>query len=403
MLFKDSRKKYFFIFFLLIFILFAIETLFFFKFKEEFGKLGCSLKDITKGGFQDSPYSVYESVPNRVDLEAKYRLNNYGFRNENDIKPKEDDEIRIFILGSSAALGYASANQFRRITGAYEYPSKFTIAGFLEQKLSLAYPNNKIKVFNAAVSGFTVNLEYNLYMGTIRGLNPDLIILIDGYNDAFFPFKVPLFYRGDLDRKSYLRYEYKKPMFRMTMFFCSKSYTIFYLTSYFIPKFSYNKDFFEKCLRMNIEVDRKKITEISKQYSKNICRAIDDTIARYKFFKQACLIDGIHILYCPQPILTLKTNKTNTEKACYNYLISLKSTAEEQIPFFDLYELYLNKFEDWAEKADVSYINLQKEINKTNKQIFVDYCHFSRYGNDYIADLLNNKIIEMDIINTGTN
>ncbi len=133
-----------------------------------------------------------------------WQINSAGFRDRDDIltvKPK--DEIRVFLLGGSTAFGYGSPN------------NQATISEFLEQRLqqrleqqkaspqlykpdllpfnkaekqkSLAKPS-KIKpgnyrVINAAVPGYASGNELAQLALQILKYKPDLIVVLDGYED----------------------------------------------------------------------------------------------------------------------------------------------------------------------------------------------------------------------------
>jgi hypothetical protein len=276
----------------------------------------------------------------------------------------------------------------------------FTIAACLERKLSKIYPTKKIKVFNAAVPGFSISQEYAFYMSTIRKLEPDLLILIDGFNDMCFPLDDPTYYRADHDKEKWKMHPHKTSLLYVAAkYLMPKSYTLFYLGRFvFVYRYRYDKKFYEKWLKEDVKVNKEDINATLMKYRENISFVIEDIIKRYEIFKETCRIDGVHIVYCPQPLLTLKPRKDNVEIACYNYLLNLLHTPGEHLAYFDMYELFLNIFEHWAKKENVSYINLQREVNKIEEKIFIDHCHFSFYGNEYIAGLLKDKIKEMGII-----
>lgn len=397
--YKAHRPQIIILIFLFL-VVSIIEAIFYVKFQNEFGRLGYTKKHLAIGRVQDSPYTVYEPVPNTINLKAKFRQNNYGLRCESDVAPKRENEFRIFILGGSGAIGQGAMQQFVRISGQGEYPSEFTIAAYLEEKLTKIHSEKEIKVFNAAVSGFTISLQYNFYMGTIRKLNPDLIILIDGYNDIFFPLDDPDYYRNDVDRKAWEFHPYKKNfIYRNGMKLMSKSYTFFYLgKKIFASKFKYDEKFYKKWLNEEKVVDYDSLNVLFSRHEKNISKALDDILKRYEIFKNTCRLDSVEILFCPQPILTLKPKKNDTEKACYNYLLHWKNAPLNQLPYFGLYEYYLKCFEEWAEEQNAAFVILQNEVNKTDDQIFIDYCHLTLTGNEFISQILEEKIVQMDVI-----
>ena len=399
---KNYRKKitYWIILFVIAFLpVILSELYFYFKFMNEFGNRGYTKELLAKGRLQNSHYCGYEQIPNTISLKSGFRQNNHGFRDEDDTSPqKKENEYRIFILGGSGAIGQGAMQEFIWISGQQEYASKYTISAYLEEKLNAEFPQKQVEVINAAVSGYKVHHELSLYLSKIRSLNPDLIILIDGYNDMFFPLDGK-FYVNDFDREAWDNNRYKTDFtYRYGMYLMSKSYTFFYIgKNIFTSKFQYDEKIYQKWLNDTRTVDTVALNTMFDNKFSEIKYGMDDVFDRYEMFKQVCAIDSVDILFCPQPILTLKPNKTDVEKALNNYLLD-ELSEEEKMCYYSMYNYYLNRFDQTAGAENLNYLNLQKEINKSDKQIFVDYAHLSFFGNAFIAELLKNKIVEMDVI-----
>jgi len=378
--------------------IFICELYFYYKFQHEFGNFGYTKAQLSKGRLQDSPYSVYEQIPNTLNLKSKFRQNNYGFRDEEDTNPKKPGEFRVFILGGSGALGQGSMQQFIRISGQQEYSSKYTISAYLEEKLKSQFPKKSIEVINAAVSGYKVNHEYCLYMSTIRKLDPDLIILLDGYNDLFYPLDNK-FYVNDVDRGAWEHHTYKTDFtYRIGMYLMSKSYTFFYFgKQLFTSKYEYDEKTYNKWLNGPTDLDTAAIQSRFNEKFAAIEYGMDDVFKRYEIFKQTCQIDSVDILFCPQPLLSIKPDKTDVEKSLNNYNLSECETDSKMMEN-NGFRYFLDRFDLFASVHNLNYLNLQKEINTSGKQVFIDYCHLSYLGNEMIAELMKNKIIEMKVI-----
>jgi hypothetical protein len=374
------------------------EWYFYRKFMKEFGSLGYTKEHLAKGRLQDSPYSVYEPVPNTLNLKSKFRQNNYGFRDEEDTGPKQEGEYRIFILGGSGAIGQGAMQQFIRISGQHEYASEYTISAYLERMLREAVPERPIQVINAAVSGFKLNHEYPFYMSTIRKLEPDLLILIDGYNDLFFPLEGD-FYVSDYDRGLWENHRYKTDFtYKYGMYLMSKSYIFFYLgKELFTSKYDYDEEVYTKWLNTPPPVDTAALEGRWKEKLSEFRTAMDDVFKRYEIFLKTCEVDSVDILFCPQPLLSLKPFRTDVEKALYSYNAS-ECGVDELMAEHQGYRYFLARFDSLAAARDLNYLNLQWEINKSQEQIFVDYCHLTFLGNETIADLIKDKILEMNLI-----
>jgi lysophospholipase L1-like esterase len=107
------------------------------------------------------------------DKYSNYKMNNYGFRNSYDIeKEKGRDVFRIMVLGGSTSWG----------SGASSNDSVWTkvIEDILRKKLT-----GKVEVLNAGCAGYT-SFQESLYLQfKLLQFAPDLVIVMDGYNDLF--------------------------------------------------------------------------------------------------------------------------------------------------------------------------------------------------------------------------
>jgi len=374
------------------------ETFFYIKFRNDYGKQGYTKSHLAQGRIQDSPHSIYEPIPNTINLKSGFRQNNYGFRDEEDTQPKKDNEFRVFILGGSGAIGQGAMQQFIQISGQQEYPSKYTISAYLEEKLRNELSGVHVEVINAAVSGYKVHQEYSAYLGLLRNLDPDLLVLIDGYNDIFFPLDGK-FNVNELDRGAWENHTYKTNItYRYGMWLMSKSYTFFYLGKLlFTSKYEYEEDIYNKWLNAPNALDTTALKARFHEKFAEIEYGLDDLFKRYEIFRRTCEVDSVDILFCPQPLLAIKPQKTEMEVSLYNYLLS-ELGEDEEMCHHTAYTHYLSRFDQWAARDSLNYLNLQTEIDKSSDQIFVDYCHLSFTGNELVADLVKDKILEMGIV-----
>ena len=137
-----------------------------------------------------------------------WQINSSGFRDRDDISPvKPQDEIRVFLLGGSTAFGYGSPNNQATISEYLEqrlkqrleqqktspqlYKPDILPADEDEKQKYLAKPS-KIKpgnyrVINAAVPGYASGNELAQVALQILKYKPDLIVMLDGYEDFMLP------------------------------------------------------------------------------------------------------------------------------------------------------------------------------------------------------------------------
>ena len=101
-------------------------------------------------------------------IEEKY--NSYGFRGDEFEKEKPHDTYRIFTVGGSTTFGVGA-------NGDETWPAN------LQKIINKEITEKKIEVINFGEYGAKSESEYILIKNKIISLNPDLIIMYDGWND----------------------------------------------------------------------------------------------------------------------------------------------------------------------------------------------------------------------------
>ncbi len=137
-----------------------------------------------------------------------WQINPQGFRDRDAVplvKPK--DEIRIFILGGSTAFGYGSRENGATISEQLEqrleerlqqqktspqlYKSDLPLVDKPKKQKSPAKPvkikPGNYRVINAAVPGYASGNELAQLALQVLKYKPDLIIVMDGYEDFMLP------------------------------------------------------------------------------------------------------------------------------------------------------------------------------------------------------------------------
>ena len=105
--------------------------------------------------------------------------NSYGFRGDEFQKEKPSNTFRIFAVGGSTTEG-KDANDDET------WPAHL-------QKITNEKTNgNKIEVINFGVSGMGTGFEYDLIKNKVTTLDPDLIIMYDGWNDFHITKGIPI-------------------------------------------------------------------------------------------------------------------------------------------------------------------------------------------------------------------
>ncbi|MBE9009003.1 SGNH/GDSL hydrolase family protein [Pseudanabaenaceae cyanobacterium LEGE 13415] len=175
--------------------------------------------------FLDQKGNAFDGLPDHGQLTAKrspmlgyrlmsnqqspvWKINEQGFRADQPIsvdKPK--DEVRIFVLGGSAAFGQLSSNNQNTIAAQLEArlnqqvaaqkatPAKFrpdTLPYFADElekalKLPPRIREARYRVINAAVPGYASGNELAKLAFEVLPYKPDAIVLMNGYSDLLLP------------------------------------------------------------------------------------------------------------------------------------------------------------------------------------------------------------------------
>ena len=117
------------------------------------------------------PNSVYRYKSAR-DVTIKMHINSDGFRDPEDfIKPKPQGTFRVIALGESSTFGLANSDE-------NTYPA------ILERRLQERMPDWKVEVYNLGIPHFRSNHILAAARAELRSLEPDIVTLYAGYNNA---------------------------------------------------------------------------------------------------------------------------------------------------------------------------------------------------------------------------
>jgi lysophospholipase L1-like esterase len=123
----------------------------------------------TRFDFVLSPYVMFAEP----DIHHGGSLNTQGFQGPELATARGANEVRIAVLGGSAAYNGGTTN---------------SIAAHLERVLSSRYPTKKIRVINFGRASYISMQELILLQRNVLALSPDLIIVYDGFNDIWVPY-----------------------------------------------------------------------------------------------------------------------------------------------------------------------------------------------------------------------
>ena len=120
------------------------------------------------GYIKEEIYPCDEGSTSRACIEITY--NSHGFRGNEFEKEKPDNTFRIFTLGGSTTEGVGAEDDE-------------TWPAHLQQIINEKITGKNIEVINFGLSGATSETEYSLIKNKIAALEPDLIIMYDGWNE----------------------------------------------------------------------------------------------------------------------------------------------------------------------------------------------------------------------------
>jgi hypothetical protein len=176
-------------------------------------------------GFLSPEGQSYEALPNQGELMAVrsplmgyhllpdqanqfWTINAQGFRDDEPVTAeKANGEVRIFVLGGSTAFGQLnSGNQATfashlekllndRVAGQQANPTRFQPpilpyrADQVAEALALPprIPEQQYRVINAAVPGYASGNELAMLMQQVVTYNPDVIVILNSYQDLLLP------------------------------------------------------------------------------------------------------------------------------------------------------------------------------------------------------------------------
>ena len=128
-------------------------------------------------------YNEYlQLVPNQSSNTVN--INNFGFRGSDFDLQKQENTVRIFMVGGSTTFGSGSTSD------------NTSIPGFLQEKFERVGSDFHIEIINAGSPGAYSKTETLFVQDIILQFDPDMILIYDGWNDAHISYKSHLDERG---------------------------------------------------------------------------------------------------------------------------------------------------------------------------------------------------------------
>jgi hypothetical protein len=341
------------------------------------------------GEMAPSVYQVWEHPANYWNWTKLSRYNNFGFRRFDDTSiEKQPGTTRIFILGGSGALGSAANKEFPwfRMSGQGQYSADEAISSYLERQLNEKYPGQRFEVINAATNWAQLHQQLLHYYRKIRYLQPDLIISMDGQNDAG-PISQKFLSWWDqagLEKAGYLNANLRVKMRPLI----TRSHLLFLLAAVALAEKDHGKQPIDREL-----VDQYKVLAKPTDYEARInayaeanrallAQGVDFHSDHWEHFYDALNRDGVRGLFIQQPQLIEDRTKplTDIERALQNYLF--QGTDGYSVNFFRSIEKSGERLKATTGLPFYSFLNI---FGDAEGEVYVDYTHLTPHGNELLA------------------
>ncbi len=366
----------------------AMEVFFSLRFAAEYPDTTLAVQGAYR--FTSSHYRDYSNNPGyvrRMDG-IVYRYNNYGFRDEEDIvAEKPENTFRVFVMGGSMAYGERASEhgQYQLISGQKTYPSDQAISGHLERNLQDVLPDRKVEVWNSSVVSYHLHHNYLTYLETLRSLDPDLLVSIDGQNELF-----------GLDNP-YLGINSGAAVLgggALVKWLRSHSYTLFYLGIAVRRSAAFDRANDRNIVELDdaafdaISIEKVRAHFASQTADSQVRESVIDGLLNvYEGFQLATKLDNVPTLFAIQPVLSLDVSKplTDKEEKLLKYLrykdykmygvakladrLRARADSDDSFHMLDM----LGIFADFPGEAYTDYCHLTPEANAHVAQKITDY------------------------------
>ena len=364
-------------------------------FYEKYHGLGTSVYIQGSPLQQTDTVSVYNNRGYYVDFDKAFQYNELGMRSrcgDYAMPVKKPGECWVLLLGASAMEGMGSNKEgaWLDITGVSDHAYDGTIAFYLEEQLRQRFPGRGFRVFNAAVSGFTLEQEVARYHALSRHYVFDWVISMDGVNECdtldsatpeaqrefsrryweSFPFhRFPLSWILPITRHSALFSQLKQETYKIRM-----NARLGRDARKGFPVRQYWAGQPEAPLRFAVDDPR-------------VDRSVRAFLREERAFAGDLGAAGKHYLLLIQPFLAFRDSARMgaTEVALDRYL-----RAEMNDPYK---QAFLRAVYADVDSAGDPHIQTMGGVLKWPGWTFVDYCHFTDSANRHIAGELADHIV----------
>jgi hypothetical protein len=331
------------------------------------------------------PYKNVLPTPNWVDTRG-VKHNGQGFRRSADVSlRKPEGTFRVFLMGGSTA--YGTGGLWPHIQRTYPViKNSQTIDAYLERDLGKRFPGTRFEVINAAIPSIWTHHHLIYLNQTILKYQPDMVVLLDGYND---------FYQTQKDHDQFGSYSYQEhsrvimgdPTLRSLAYTNAwwlgrKSAFVHVL----MRRARVVKQLFRSYDRtpMNVPAALAALREI---FPKNALTMVD----RIALLLQHEKVDAVFVL---QPMLIMERGRTGmpaVEKQLLDfnvksYLPNYEAFMRQAVP------LVSAMTRKTVEGNGAMFLDATNVFATAQGQVFTDYVHLTPQANQVLATFVANNI-----------
>jgi hypothetical protein len=340
---------------------------------------------------------IWRNRPRYLDAFKRFQFNIEGMKSKPGdvhVPVKTDNDYWVFLLGGSTmeGMGSNSNGEWLDITGIGDYPPEETIAGFLEKILQDSFPAKKVRVFNAANSGYTIQQSYLRYLQLSGRYQIDWVISLDGQNEppALSPGQpVKEYLKQDWDSSNIFKFPLNiaLPVTSHSAFAAKIKFMLF--TGKLRSRIQFNEEKDYPRRKFWLRATNARAIEYT-PFSENIGRAVDSFYTVLRQFDSVLTQKKQDHLLLIQPHLSLRDTgfMHETERALYNYYANATDRAQQNTYLRELFSAY-----DKYARAGMPVRSLN-DMHTLKTRVFVDYCHFTREANEYVARQIAAYIFE---------
>lgn len=337
---------------------------------------------------------VFRNRPLYVDHHRRFQFNEEGIKaRPGDVRmpAKQPGDFWVFLFGGSAMEGSGSNKdgEWLDITGVTDYNYEETIAACLEKYLQQRMPSRRVRVFNAANTGFSVWQSRMQYERLSAKYAMDYVVSLDGENE------LPSLAPGTGVAQRIRQRWQESPLFDFPL------NVIIPVTSHsaFVNKIK--QGLFHAKLSARLARNKEQNFPARSRWlsdARPLKFAQPDTGTGYAvqaFYAQLHGFDSLlsakqqrHLLYLqPHLILRDTTKMTAAERALLHYY-----AASYNDPVNNTFKKRLH--DSFNERATSPHLRTLAFINTWQEEAFVDYCHFTRRANEMIATVIGAEILK---------